>query len=78
MVVRVATTSTTNITGLRIINRGSSFWNAWPTAGSRIDVSSMLDFALREWVLVSILGALVGCAGEHREVLDDRPKSEGG
>ena len=46
------------------------------TAGSRIDVSSRLDFASRERVLVSILGALVGGAGVHREVLDDRPKGE--
>ncbi len=33
-------------------------------------------FRVRERDLVSIFGALVSGAGMHREVLDDRPKSE--
>ena len=38
-VVRVATTATTNITGLRTSTRGSSFANAAPSAGTRIEAS---------------------------------------
>ena len=54
IVVSAATTSTTNITGLRIITRGSSFRNDWPMAGNRMAGSSRLDLASRERVLVSI------------------------
>ena len=73
IVVRVATTSTTNITGFLIIRRGLSFWNAWPMAGTRMAVSSRLDLASRERVLVSIVRASVSGAGVHREMLHHRP-----
>jgi len=42
-VVRAATTSTTNITGLLIISRGSSFATAEPIAGSTIFGSSIAE-----------------------------------
>src|SRR6185437_6746607 len=74
-VVSVATISTTNMTGLRNIRRGSSLRKASPTAGSRMAGSTMLD-AVR--VLVAIVTASVGCAGLQGQVLDDGPERERG
>ncbi len=58
MVVKVATTSTTNMTGLRIITRGLSFQNASPSAGHRMAGSSTVVADLRLRV-VSIPGDTV-------------------
>src|SRR5580658_8442476 len=78
IVVRVATTSTTNITGLRTINRGSSLRNESPIAGPRIAGSSIVDDAPRLLVLVSMLAACVEQSARlHREMLDDGAKGEG-
>jgi hypothetical protein len=46
-VVSAATTSTTNITGFLIINRGSSLTKAEPMAGTTIFGSSMVDTGAR-------------------------------
>ena len=46
-VVRVATTSTVNITGLRTMRRGSSFLKASRTAGPRIFGSPRVETAVR-------------------------------
>src|SRR5271154_664594 len=76
-VVSAATTSTTNITGLRIINRGSSFLNDSPIAGIRMAGSSIVDCAARRLVLVSMLAArVIKSAHVHRQVLDDGTKGK--
>src|ERR1700722_13101903 len=78
-VVRVATTSTTNITGLRIINRGLSFRNDCPIAGIRMAGSSIADWLPRRLVLVSMSAAcVVQSALVHRWVLADGSEGEGG
>ncbi len=45
--VSAATTSTTNITGLLIITRGSSFATAEPIAGNTIFGSSIAETGIR-------------------------------
>ena len=54
MVVSSATTSTTNITGLRTIARGSSLRTVSPSAGTRMAGSSMAAAELRCLVEISI------------------------
>src|SRR5690349_13965872 len=77
--VNVATTSTTNITGLRIMTRGSSLRNAWPRAGTKMAVSVMVT-ALRSRALTGVV-ASIGVPLEkgacvHREVFDQWAEGE--
>src|SRR6266700_2785055 len=81
-VVSAATTSTTNITGLLIINRGSSFAKAEPMAGITIFGSSIAETGIRLFILTTSMDATPKCdrseqgIGVHREVLDDRAECE--
>src|SRR5712672_2047351 len=81
-VVSAATTSTTNITGLLIISRGSSFAKAEPMAGITIFGSSIAETGIRLFILTTSMDATPKCdrskqrVGVHREVLDDRAKRE--
>src|SRR5882672_4330347 len=81
-VVSAATTSTTNITGLLIIRRGSSLTKADLIAGTRIFGSSIVDavtffcsfMASMEVTPKRDLSEQV--VGVHREVLDDRTERQ--
>src|SRR6478735_2588674 len=81
-VVSVATTSTTNITGFLIINRGSSLAKAEPMAGITIFGSSMVDTGMRLFVLTTSMDVTPKCVrseegvGVAGEMLDDRPERE--
>src|SRR5579863_1627662 len=76
IVVSVATTSTVNITGLRMRMRGSSFLNASPIAGTRIFGSVMVvtGIRLRIWESSIELPRSIEFAGEHREMLHHGPE----
>src|SRR5437868_8085230 len=76
-VVRVATISTTNITGLRAILRGSSLIKAWPMAGIRIDLSAKLDFASLAAADL-LMTASEELPGLHRQMFDDGPQRQRG
>src|ERR1700689_5058211 len=79
-VVSAATTSTTNITGLLIITRGSSLRNDEPMAGSTIFGSSIADTGFCFCNFMTSMDVTPNCvrseqvACGHREVLDDRPE----
>src|SRR6266478_4405643 len=81
-VVSAATTSTTNITGLLIINRGSSFAKAEPMAGITIFGSSIAETGIRLFILTTSMDVTPKCdrseqgVGVHREVLDDRAQRQ--
>src|SRR5262249_35040176 len=80
MVVRAETISTANITGLRIISRGSSLLNAPSKAGTRMAGSVIVAMGRRLLVCESSMGcSLVSkdCAGRHRQMLDDRADRQG-
>src|SRR5476651_727791 len=72
-VVRVAVISTTNITGLRAIARGSSFLKALPIAGTRMAGSNTLLACCLLMVVLSEEGA-----GLHRQMFDDGAQRQGG
>src|SRR5258705_12420366 len=81
-VVSAATTSTTNITGLLIIRRGSSLTKADLIAGTRIFGSSIVDavtffcsFMASMYVTPKRDRSEQG-VGVHREVFDDRPERQ--
>src|SRR4029077_10365070 len=81
-VVNAATTSTTNITGLFTISRGSSLTKADLIAGTRIFGSSIVEavtlfcsFMVSMNVTPKKNRSEQGI-GVHREVLDDRPKRQ--
>src|SRR6185437_3386612 len=90
IVVSVATISTTNMTGLRIILRGLSFLNASPMAGMTILASVSVAAELREWDWMRSMGDMgvafrgwldlrsVKRAGLHRELLDHRAERHRG
>src|SRR5882757_10838626 len=81
-VVSAATTSTTNITGLLIISRGSSFATAEPIAGITIFGSSIAETGMRFCSFMVSMDVTPKCdrseqgIGVHREVLDDRAERE--
>src|SRR6185369_4132020 len=81
-VVSAATTSTTNITGLLIIRRGSSLTKADLIAGTRILGSSIADAVT---FFCSFMASMEVTpkrdlseqgVGVHREMFDDRPKGQ--
>src|SRR3984957_1059236 len=81
-VVSAATTSTTNITGLLIITRGSSLRNDEPMAGSTIFGSSIAETGFCFCNFMTSMDVTPNCvrseqgARGHREVLDDRPERQ--
>src|SRR5262245_51242687 len=79
IVVSAATTSTTNMTGLLTITRGSSLANAAPTAGHTIFGSNRVGVPLRV-AEVSMAGSgsirREQGAGGHREMLGDGSERE--
>src|ERR1700686_2904594 len=83
-VVSAATTSTTNITGLLIISRGSSFAKAEPMAGITIFGSSIAETGIRFFILTTSMDVTPKCdrseqgVCSHREMLGDRSKRERG
>src|SRR5262245_66003505 len=84
IVVRMVTTSSTNITGFFIRLRGSSLTKAEPIAGSTILGSNSADTGMRLRIFGVSIGACSGSvrckqrARDHREVLDDRAERERG
>src|SRR5476649_1215073 len=72
-VVRVAVTSTTNITGLRAIALGSSFLKALPMAGIRMAGSNTLLACCLLMGNLSEEGA-----GLHRQMFDDGTQRQSG
>ena len=82
-VVRIVTTSSTNMTGFLACLRGSSLRKAEPMAGRAILGSSSVATGVRcrTWdisieITPSEAGSEAG-AGDHGEVLDDRPERQG-
>src|SRR5713101_6068421 len=81
-VVSAATTSTTNITGLLIMNLGSSLTKAEPMAGITIFGSSIAETGIRLFILTTSMDVTPKCdrseqgVGVHREVLDDRSERQ--
>src|SRR6516164_5365375 len=80
--VSAATTSTTNITGLFIMTRGSSLRKDEPIAGITIFGSSIVGTGVRLFIFCTTSMEATPNdrskqgAGIHRQVLDDRPKRE--
>src|SRR5882757_5331067 len=81
-VVSAATISTTNITGLLIISRGSSLTNADLIAGTRIFGSSIVEAVTFFCSFMASMDVTPKrdrseqIVGVHREVLDDRPERQ--
>src|SRR6185437_784865 len=82
-VVNKATISTTNITGVLTINRGSSFANAEPIAGSTIFGSSIAETGTRfcSFVVSMDVNSVRDARSEQgvgvaREMLDDRTERQ--
>src|SRR5262245_47202575 len=84
IVVRMVTTSSTNITGFFIRLRGSSLTKAEPIAGSTILGSNSADTGMRLRIFGVSIGACSGSirceqrARGHREMLDDGTERERG
>src|SRR5262245_24576814 len=84
IVVRMVTTSSTNITGFFISVRGSSLTKAEPIAGTTILRSNSADTGMRLRMLEVSMGTSSGSvrreqrARSHREVLDDGTERERG
>src|SRR5262249_51344475 len=82
IVVRIVTTSSTNITGFFISLRGSSLAKADPMAGSTIFASSSAEAGVRlRMFAVSMEATPIsvrreGGAGDHRQMLDDGSERE--
>src|SRR5689334_23772790 len=77
-VVSAATTSTTNITGLLIISRGSSLRKDEPIAGITIFGSSIVATGIRLFIFWTVSMEVTPNdrseqgIGVHRQMLDDR------
>src|ERR1700694_6122665 len=78
IVVITEPTSTTNITGLRAIRRGSSFLKLAPIAGMRIvrSVRLLRPFRRSRFWICSFI-SLVQVAGSQLELLEDRTQRQG-
>src|SRR6266404_2847443 len=79
-VVRVATTSTVNITGFRTMTRGSSFLKASSRAALSIAGSPRVETAVRrrccESVSSMVCPRLKQGSGAHRGLLDQRAERQ--